>query len=130
MSASSANIIWNSIQQRNTNAIGSNSVEATQGLERGLKVATLTVKDLQERMDKLILVCKAQFELLQAVTNITDQHLSEKILEIDLRDGKADSKVTPTQNICPDCGAGICAKFNRCLFCGYIHKSGDVFTTV
>ena len=80
-----SNFIWDSIQQCQINAMG-NSIEETQNLEKDLKVATSTIRDFEERIDKLILVCKAQFELLQTVTNITDQHLTEKILEIDLRD--------------------------------------------
>jgi uncharacterized protein with PIN domain len=88
------------------------------------------VQQLRERLDRLILICKASFELLQETTGVSERQLVERIVEIDLRDGNVDGKMTPQQKRCPSCGAGICAKFSRCLFCGHIDTTGDAFHMV
>jgi hypothetical protein len=105
--------------------------DATAGVvSQELGNATASIQQFEERLNKLILVCKASFELLHERAGVTEQELAEKIVEIDLRDGKKDGVLTPQQKKCPDCGAGVCAKFRRCLFCGYEDKEGDVFTTI
>ncbi len=89
-----------------------------------------SVGQLEEKLDRLALICRAMYELLQETSGVSDEQLSAKITEVDLRDGKADGRVTPQQKPCPECDAMICARFNRCLFCGYKDESGDVFDTL
>ncbi len=126
----SGNIIWDSVQSYQIHKLSKTAEAVKEVVAQDMGAALATVKQFEDRINKLVLVCNAQFELLQSVTNITEQQLAEKINEIDLRDGNADGKITPTQKKCPDCGAGICAKFNRCLFCGYKDETGDLFTTL
>jgi len=126
----STNFIWNAIQQgqisRNAATAGVASGEAARAAGR----SKASIEKFEERINKLVLVCKATFELLQETSGVTENQLAEKILEIDLRDGKEDGKVSPVPKRCPECDASICAKFNRCLFCGYEDTEGDAFHTV
>lgn len=80
--------------------------------------ARRAAEHLEERVDRLVLLCRAMFELIQAQTGLTEKQLSEKILEIDLRDGVADGKMSPTPTRCPKCDAMMSPRFGRCLFCG------------
>ncbi len=73
---------------------------------------------LEERVDRLALLCRAMFELLGERAGVTEEQLSAKILEIDLRDGQQDGKMTPKPTRCPKCDAMISPRFGRCLFCG------------
>src|SRR5262245_53552781 len=73
---------------------------------------------LEAKVDRLALICRAMFELMQA-SGVTEDQLKAKILEIDLRDGHADGRMTRPPTKCPKCGAMVCAQFARCLFCGY-----------
>ncbi len=125
-----AGFVWDTVQQYQIHRLekGASGVEEAVARDQGAMKADL--RQFEERMNKLVLICKATFELLAEATGVTEQQLAERILEIDLRDGKADGRMTPEQKRCPDCGAAVCAKFNRCLFCGWVDASGDVFHTV
>jgi len=89
-----------------------------------------SVRELAARVDRLALVCRAMHELLESLPGMSKEMLAEKITEIDLRDGLADGRASPTPTKCPQCGSMICKKFNRCLFCGYRDPSGDPFDTI
>ena len=89
--------------------------------DSGARRATL---HLEERVDRLVLLCRAMFELLQESTGHTEERLSAKILEIDLRDGRADGKMSPHPTRCPKCEAMMSPRFGRCLFCGEQSAAG------
>jgi hypothetical protein len=79
---------------------------------------------LEEKLDRLALISRAMFEL----TGISEEHLSAKVVEIDLRDGEADGRMSPRPKKCPKCEAMMSPKFGRCLFCGYPYESVASFT--
>ena len=86
--------------------------------------ARRTATHTEERVDRLVLLCRAMFELLQESTGHTEERLSAKILEIDLRDGQGDGKMSPIPKRCPKCEAMMSPRFGRCLFCGQASASG------
>ena len=53
---------------------------------------------LDDKVNRLALICRAMFELMQA-SGVTEDQLKAKIVEIDLRDGQADGKATPTDDL-------------------------------
>jgi hypothetical protein len=50
---------------------------------------------------------------------ISEEQLRKKIVEVDVRDGQADGRMTPRAQKCPKCEAMMSPQFGRCLFCGY-----------
>jgi len=71
---------------------------------------------LEEKIDSLYIMTLAALELLNE-KGITKTQIMNKIEEIDLRDGKADGKVSqPT--VCPDCGHKISKRRSNCFYCG------------
>ena len=80
---------------------------------------------LEEKVDRLALICCALFELVQTSTGITEEQLRKKIAEVDLRDGEEDGRVTPRAKKCPKCDAMMSPKFRRCLFCGHKDDAPD-----
>jgi hypothetical protein len=124
-----APIIWEVFQQYD--ACKSQQTEAPAGImvaaEPGAK---FEVDRVEDKIDRLALICRAMFELLQESTGITEQMLAKRIAEVDIRDGKADGHMTPAPRQCPSCKSMISPRFNRCLFCGYKDKSSDPFNTV
>jgi len=84
-------------------------------------------KHLADKVEGLALVTRALFELLQASTGVSEDQLRAKITEIDLRDGQADGRMTPTPKKCPKCEAMMSPRFGRCLFCGEPDKSKQAF---
>ena len=86
------------------------------------------VARLEEKLDRLALITRALFELLQESTGMAEAKLSAKIVEIDLRDGQEDGRMSPKPTRCPKCQAMISPKFGRCLFCGHRDESVGSFT--
>ncbi len=83
-----------------------------------------------KQLDKLGLVCQAMWSLIQERTDLTEQDLLGRVTELDLKDGVLDGKYTKPPVDCPKCGAKICKKFNRCLFCGEESTEGSAYDTV
>lgn len=80
--------------------------------------ATAKFVQLEERVEKLLLVNMAMWELIQECTNLTEEDLACKVKEIDLRDGVADGKKTNVVKLCPKCNRTMSPKHSRCLYCG------------
>lgn len=84
-------------------------------------------EELMQRHEKMALVCQALLELVQERTGITDDDLEKKILEVDLRDGKADGQMKPQISKCPTCGRNVSSKRPVCIFCGTESKHSHTF---
>ncbi len=87
------------------------------------------IKQLEQSIEKLVLINMAMWELIRSKTDLADADLMKKMQEIDLRDGVADGRVTPSVQACPKCGRTVSNKHHRCLYCGQ-DMSGNAFQTV
>ncbi len=125
------NFLWNATQQM--------QIEEAKNLADGVKydarqTAEQTVEQTYlsyvKQLDKLGLVCQAMWSLIQEKTGLTEQDLLERVTELDLKDGVLDGKYIKQPVDCPNCGAKMCSKFNRCLFCGQECTDGSAFDTV
>ena len=92
-------------------------MDAARGTARA-DVARVDVKLLQDRLDKLTLVCMAMWELLRDRAQLSEAELMEKVKEIDLRDGVPDGKVTEKVAQCPKCNRVMSPRHKRCMYCG------------
>ncbi len=88
------------------------------------------VAELERRMDKLTMLCSAMWELLQERTDLTDDDLNERVMQIDLRDGQADGKVQKEVANCPKCGRVMSQRHVRCLYCGADKLDAGSFDSV
>lgn len=114
-------MLWDLYQEYRINELD-RKIDVAQNA--ALQGAGRSVVELEERLSRLALICRAMFELMQeAAPGLTEEKLSAKVVEIDLRDGQADGRSTPKGKRCPKCAAMMSPKFGRCLFCG--HKDGD-----
>ena len=121
-----ADLFWNMHQD---SRIHSAEVEAQRSSRRADSVKE-DVRNLEERLDRLLLVTQALWSLLRKRTKLTEKDLLNEVTELDLQDGKLDGKATKPIVRCPKCDATICHKFNRCLFCGEPYEGGSAFSTV
>ena len=92
-------------------------VEAARGAARA-GAAEEHAKRLEDRLDKLTLVCMGIWELLRERAKLTEQDLMDKVREIDIRDGVPDGKVTPQVAQCPKCSRVMSPRHKKCLYCG------------
>lgn len=107
--------LWDAFQQKQIGSVQQRASDA----HFDAKAALEAIAELEEKVDRLSLVCHALFEELQRATGYSETQLKEKMLEIDLRDGKQDGKLDPLAGRkCPDCGHKITKKRPHCFWCG------------
>ena len=58
---------------------------------------------LEDRLERLALICMAMWSLVQSETNLTEDDLFERVKEIDLMDGVTDGKITRQVAQCGSC---------------------------
>jgi hypothetical protein len=75
------------------------------------------IHDVNERVDRLILVVDAMWSLLKD-TGWTDEMLAQRLRELDLADGVEDGRRTPRPRTCGGCGSMVEVGRTSCAFCG------------
>lgn len=76
------------------------------------------VGQLEDRVDRLSLVCMAMWSLLRDKTNLTEQDLMDRVKLIDLLDGVEDGKATKTVSQCTACNRPMNPRHQKCIYCG------------
>ena len=84
------------------------------------------VKELRDQVERSSMLIQAMWELLAERLNLTDQDLEKKALEVDLRDGVKDGKMTAHPLRCPQCGRVSNSRHKKCLYCGLLFE-GSLF---
>lgn len=72
---------------------------------------------IDQRIDRLTLLCEAMWDLVCQTTGLTDEHLEHKLAQLDVTDGHRDLKRAKTSTAC-SCGAMVPARSMVCQFCG------------
>jgi hypothetical protein len=72
----------------------------------------------EERLERLLLVSLALWELLRERTGLTEADLLAKVAEIDVRDGILDGKLRFPPIPCPNCNRPVYPRHHTCLYCG------------
>ena len=115
-------IIWDLYQSHQIGRLDSR-ISDVQASRTHDEVARDAAIGLEDKVDRLALICCALFELVQESSGISEEQLRKQIAEVDLRDGQQDNRITPRAKKCPKCDAMMSPKFRRCLFCGYKDES-------
>jgi hypothetical protein len=76
------------------------------------------VRQLEDSIERLVLVNAALWSLVKDRTGLTDTALTARVRDIDLRDGVEDGKITTTVQNCQKCGRTMAPRHKRCLYCG------------
>lgn len=118
--------LWDAYQSSQISQLNSR-IDRLQDSSAREQAAVRVATELEEKVNRLALICRAMFELLQQTSGLSEDQLKAKIQEIDLRDGQADGRMTPQGKRCPKCDAMMSPKFGRCLFCGYADAAASPF---
>lgn len=81
------------------------------------KVDTTDVKALRDQVERLCMLNQAMWELVSEKLGLTDADLEKKAVEVDLRDGKLDGKMTAHPVRCPQCGRVSNSRHKKCMYC-------------
>ncbi len=84
---------------------------------------------VDQRIERLTLICEAMWQLVCETTGLTDEHLAYKLDQLDVSDGRRDMKRQKTSTPC-SCGAMVPAKSLLCQFCGAEPPPRSVFDTI
>lgn len=76
------------------------------------------VQILEQRLERLSLVCRAMWSLLVEKTSFDEAQLIDRMNQLDLLDGQADGKLKKSSESCPECGRSISPRHAKCMFCG------------
>lgn len=76
------------------------------------------INTINRRIDRLKLVNQAMWELIRDNTAMSEQHIADKVKEIDARDGQLDGKTKPDVKTCQKCGRTLQTGHESCLYCG------------
>ncbi|MEO0588067.1 MAG: hypothetical protein AAF078_10550 [Planctomycetota bacterium] len=89
-----------------------------------------SAKLVEERVERLTLVCMAMWSLIQDKTNLTEKDLLERAALIDGMDGTTDGKATRGIRKCHSCGRTMSPRHRKCLYCGAEEKLSSAFDAV
>ena len=107
--------------------------DPAQNMTVGETTARLTqdhARQTEERLERLLLVSAALWELLRERTGLTEEDLMAKVMEIDGRDGTLDGKLPQTPIACPDCGRAVYPRHQTCLYCGAKLPARSAYTAI
>ncbi len=88
------------------------------------------VAHLEDRLERLSLVCMAMWSLIQDKTKLTEDDLMERVKMIDLMDGVEDGKATRNVQKCHACNRTMSARHRKCLYCGAEKLAQSAFDTI
>lgn len=115
--------LWDAYQSSQIHQLNSR-LDQLQDAGAREQAAVRVARELEEKVNRLALICRAMFELMPG---LSEDQLKAKIQEIDLRDGQADGRMTPQGKRCPKCDAMMSPRFGRCLFCGHTDETASAF---
>jgi len=85
------------------------------------------ISDLQEQLDRLLLISESMWFLLKDKLKLDDAALIEMMKQVDLRDGKIDGKPTQKPETCAKCGHTVSMRTGKCLYCGTVTEKKTPF---
>jgi hypothetical protein len=107
-------MIWEAYQQ---NRISEAERTADRAMSKADRYAA-DIADIQRQVARLSLACQAMWELLRDRSDLTEEDIESKILEIDGRDGRVDGKIATQLTNCPSCGRPTNSRRGSCVMCG------------
>jgi len=87
----------------------------------------LETRQLEQRLERLTLICHAMWSLLQEQTSLGEQQLLQRVHELQ-RNGEQEGGQGPEQ--CPKCGRTFNRRQDKCLYCGEPKPATSAFDLV
>jgi len=107
-------MLWETYQQSRI----AGAEQAAESAEARVDRYARRLDEVQRHVERLSLACQAMWELLREVSDLTEEELEKKILEVDGRDGCVDGKIGVQPVDCPACGRKTSSKRSSCVMCG------------
>jgi hypothetical protein len=85
---------------------------------------------VEDRVDRLLLLTEAVWELCAPQLGLTEEHLRAKVVELDGRDGSVDGHRVRQARRCTQCAAAVPKDRTTCVFCGHPEPGSAPFDVV
>ena len=119
--------LWNLYQEMNIRALrGGANLDRSFNDDRHAQQRD-RAEDLDERIDRLLLLTEAMWELLSKHLGFTDEHLAHMVATIDHRDGHLDNRAARPARRCQACESAVPADRPTCQFCGVEVPGSSLF---
>lgn len=80
---------------------------------------------LENQVERLLMITEALWEMLKEQHGYTDEELTTRVQNIDLRDGVLDGKVAKGKvDTCHSCKRKLSYRHTMCIYCGAPVKRG------
>lgn len=116
--------LWDLHQSHRINSAESRLAGAEAQLAQTASAAS-RIEALETRSEKLALLTQALVELLQTRLGLTEAEILDKVIEIDLRDGRQDGRMGGNATTCDNCQRPYNVRKNRCLYCDHVNAVTD-----
>ena len=80
--------------------------------------ARRTSQSVEQRLDRALLACQAMWTLVSDALKLTDEQLLQRMVDLDMTDGKLDGKIRRTAITCPKCNRLSPPRLAACMYCG------------
>ena len=87
------------------------------------------LSSIDDRIDRLVLLCEAMWELISENTDLTEEDLHQRFVEVDERDGRRNFRRQREAHDC-ECGAKVPPSRTSCQFCGAPTRPGSLFDLI
>lgn len=94
-----------------------NTVQRAASIPAHSSVSVDDIEDLSERINRLVLMSAAMWSIMEE-NGATQEHLLQRIEEIDAADGVVDGTITAKAHRCADCDSMVAPGLTACQFCG------------
>ncbi len=84
---------------------------------------------LEQRIERLTLLCEAMWDLVAKTTGLTGEHLARQVDVFDARNANRDGSSSRGATQC-SCGAMVSTKVMRCQFCGEAAPARSLFDMI
>jgi len=118
--------MWDVFQQGQINSASITAENAADTANRTSEKLHNEVRRLDDKIEGLALVCEALWELLREHSNLTDADVRAKMHEIDIRDGRADGRMTGRPYDCPACHRPVHTTHRHCIWCKTELNAGSI----
>ncbi len=72
----------------------------------------------RQDIERLLMITEALWGILKEKHGYTDEELKRRVADVDLKDGRLDGRVAPTEALdCPHCGYKTSKRRPLCLYC-------------
>jgi len=92
--------------------------EADQKATRAKSVAEQSSREMQHRVDALVLANAAMWSIMSEKLGVTEAQLIQRMRDLDAADGRIDGRAGPSKSSCKACRREVVPRNGLCIYCG------------